>query len=76
MTPEGEALIADLFPRFNAEESFVVSWLTQQEQNCLASALRSIHGLLDAEGEARREAMRTARQRPAGLDGLPVAHDR
>jgi DNA-binding MarR family transcriptional regulator len=68
LTPEGEALIADLFPRFNAEESFVVSRLSDREQECLTSALRSIHGLLDAEGEARREATRTANQR-GGLSG-------
>jgi MarR family transcriptional regulator, organic hydroperoxide resistance regulator len=56
LTPEGESLIADLFPRFNAEERFIVSRLSPDQQDDLAGKLRTIHGLLDAEGEARRAA--------------------
>ena len=56
LTAEGSALIEDLFPRFNAEERFIVSRLSPAEQDDLASKLRVIHGLLDAEGEDRRAA--------------------
>ena len=73
LTPDGEALIAGLFPRFNAEESFVVSRLSLQEQECLTSALRSIHGLLDAEGEARRQAARKLSRSAVGQDTPPRA---
>ena len=58
LTREGAALIEELFPRFNAEESFVVSGLTAEAQASAADALRSIHGLLDAEGESRRRSQR------------------
>jgi len=56
LTPTGEKLIEELFPRFNAEESFVVSGLSPGDQARLADALRTVHALLDAEGEARRTA--------------------
>ena len=58
LTAEGSALIEDLFPRFNAEERFIVSRLSPEEQDDLADKLRTIHGLLDAEGEDRRDAGR------------------
>lgn len=61
LTPDGESLIEDLFPRFNAEESFVVSRLSPAAQEQLADALRTIHELLDTEGEARRESVRDGR---------------
>jgi len=52
LTPGGEALVESLFPRFNAEESFMVSRLSLRQQEDLADALRSIHGLLDAQEAA------------------------
>lgn len=58
LTPHGEALIEELFPRFNAEETFVVSRLSPRAQEALAEALRTIHALLDDEGEGRRESAR------------------
>lgn len=61
LTPAGEALIDDLFPRFNAEESFIVSRLSAGQQDDLADILRTIHGVLDTEGEDRREAVRAKR---------------
>lgn len=61
LTAAGEALIGDLAPRFNAEESFIVSRLSPRKQDDLAGLLRTIQGLLDAEGEARRAAVRAAR---------------
>jgi len=62
LAPEGDALMTDLFPRFNAEESFVVSRLSRRQQEDPAAALRSIHGLLDAAGEERRAAVWTSSQ--------------
>lgn len=53
-TAEAEVLMTELFPRFNAEESFVVSTLGDDARKRLASALRSIAHHLDTEGEARR----------------------
>jgi MarR family transcriptional regulator, organic hydroperoxide resistance regulator len=42
LTPEGERKIADLFPRFNAEERAVTSHLTAEEQDAMAAMLRSM----------------------------------
>jgi MarR family transcriptional regulator, organic hydroperoxide resistance regulator len=53
-TDAGEALMAELFPRFNAEESFIVSTLSQDARRRLAGALRSIARHLDTAGEERR----------------------
>jgi DNA-binding MarR family transcriptional regulator len=53
-TPDGDALMEELFPRFNAEESFIVSTLSEDAQRRLASALRSIARHLDTQGEQRR----------------------
>ncbi len=56
-TAKGKALMDELFPRFNAEESFVVSTLSEDAMRRLAGALRSIAGHLDTEGERRRAAI-------------------
>lgn len=56
-TAKAETLMAELFPRFNAEESFVVSALSEDARRRLASALRSIANHLDTEGELRRTAI-------------------
>jgi DNA-binding MarR family transcriptional regulator len=61
LTPDGVALIEDLFPRFNAEERFIVSGLSPQEQDDLAGRLRTIDGVLEAGGADRRAA---AQRRP------------
>jgi MarR family transcriptional regulator, organic hydroperoxide resistance regulator len=53
-TEAGEALMAELFPRFNAEESFIVSTLSEDARRRLAGALRSIARHLDTTGEERR----------------------
>jgi MarR family transcriptional regulator, organic hydroperoxide resistance regulator len=53
-TEEGEALMAELFPRFNAEESFIVSTLSEDARRRLAGALRSIARHLDTAGAERR----------------------
>jgi DNA-binding MarR family transcriptional regulator len=54
ITDEGVALMEELFPRFNAEEAFIVSTLSDDAKRRLANALRTIQELLDTEGEARR----------------------
>jgi len=42
LTAEGERKIADLFPRFNAEERAVTAHLTEEEQDAMAAMLRSM----------------------------------
>jgi MarR family transcriptional regulator, organic hydroperoxide resistance regulator len=69
LTADGTSLIEDLFPRFNAEESFIVSRLSLEEQDDLAGKLRAIHGLLDAESADRRAATRAARPAAARRRG-------
>ena len=55
ITDQGMAVLDGLFPRFNAEESFVVSSLSEDAKRRLASALRTIQDLLDTEGPAWRD---------------------
>ncbi|HYJ61347.1 MAG TPA: MarR family transcriptional regulator [Actinomycetota bacterium] len=47
LTDEGETKIAELFPRFNAAESALVSGLRDQEQERLASMLRMLVRSID-----------------------------
>jgi MarR family transcriptional regulator, organic hydroperoxide resistance regulator len=42
LTREGERKIADLFPRFNAEERALTAHLSADEQDAMASMLRSM----------------------------------
>ena len=49
LTEDGEHKIAELFPRFNAEEAAVTSHLSPEQQEALAGMLRSM--LMTAEGE-------------------------
>jgi MarR family transcriptional regulator, organic hydroperoxide resistance regulator len=42
LTAEGEHKIAELFPRFNAEEREVTAHLSPEEQDAMASMLRSL----------------------------------
>jgi DNA-binding MarR family transcriptional regulator len=48
LTAEGERKIADLFPRFNAEERSLTAGLSTDEQDAIASMLRSLVRSLDA----------------------------
>jgi DNA-binding MarR family transcriptional regulator len=48
LTPAGERTIADLFPRFNAEETAVASPLTAEQQDAIAAMLRSMSRIDDA----------------------------
>jgi hypothetical protein len=61
-TEAGEALMAELFPRFNAEESFIVSTLSEDTRRRLAGALRSIARHLDAAGAQRRTTIAASAQ--------------
>jgi MarR family transcriptional regulator, 2-MHQ and catechol-resistance regulon repressor len=50
LTPVGEALIEDVFPRFNAGESALVRGLDEQERQTLAALLRKL--VTDVRGGA------------------------
>lgn len=50
LTERGRGKIEELFPRFNAEETAVTSHLSPQQQESMASMLRSM--LRTAEGDA------------------------
>jgi DNA-binding MarR family transcriptional regulator len=49
LTGEGERKIADLFPRFNAEERSVMADLSPEQQDAMASLLRSLLRSLDRD---------------------------
>jgi MarR family transcriptional regulator, organic hydroperoxide resistance regulator len=53
-TAAGEALMGELFPKFNAEEAFIVEPLDAETLHGLASALRSVARHLDEAGDKRR----------------------
>ncbi|MFI9046396.1 MarR family winged helix-turn-helix transcriptional regulator [Streptomyces sp. NPDC053427] len=54
LTPEGEALMTDVFPQFNAEEGFVTGPLNDDEVLRLADLLRRIVVQVETCGEERR----------------------
>jgi MarR family transcriptional regulator, organic hydroperoxide resistance regulator len=54
LTPSGKKKIEDLFPRFNAEEAKVAAALSEEEQERLASTLRTLlRGVEGGAGGAR-----------------------
>ena len=54
LTPSGRRKIEALFPRFNAEEAKVAGALSEEEQDGLASTLRTLlRGMEDGSGAAR-----------------------
>ncbi|NLU70494.1 MarR family winged helix-turn-helix transcriptional regulator [Streptomyces sp. HNM0574] len=54
LTDEGEEVMAELFPAFNAEEAFVTEALTDTENRILADLLRKIVVHTEEHGEERR----------------------
>jgi DNA-binding MarR family transcriptional regulator len=54
LTPEGEKLMEELFPAFNAEEAFVSAPLSPDQCLQLADSLRAIVSRLEEHGEQRR----------------------
>ncbi|MEE1824027.1 MarR family transcriptional regulator [Streptomyces sp. BE20] len=54
LTPAGESLMAELFPRFNQEEAFVAGALSDEECEQLAGLLRRVVGTLERDGGNRR----------------------
>ncbi|UKY50144.1 MarR family winged helix-turn-helix transcriptional regulator [Streptomyces inhibens] len=54
LTPEGERLMARVFPEFNAEEAFVTEGLSNDEALDLADLLRRIVVQVETRGEERR----------------------
>jgi MarR family transcriptional regulator, organic hydroperoxide resistance regulator len=50
LTADGERKIADLFPRFNAEERAVTANLSAEQQDSIAAMLRAMLRSLDRDG--------------------------
>ncbi|MEV0121495.1 MarR family winged helix-turn-helix transcriptional regulator [Streptomyces sp. NPDC050703] len=57
LTDEGERLMGEVFPAFNAEEAFVTEGLTDAECRTLADLLRKIVVRTEGQGEERRRAL-------------------
>lgn len=57
LTDQGEQLMAEVFPAFNAEESFVTEGLNDDECRTLADLLRKIVVRTEEDGEERRLAL-------------------
>ena len=53
LTPSGRKKIEELFPRFNAEEAKVAAALSEEEQDRLASTLRTLLRGMEVSGGAR-----------------------
>jgi DNA-binding MarR family transcriptional regulator len=53
LTGSGRTTIEHLFPRFNAEESALASHLSWEQQDALASMLRSLLRAVERNGERR-----------------------
>ncbi|WP_055699532.1 MULTISPECIES: MarR family winged helix-turn-helix transcriptional regulator [Streptomyces] len=54
LTAEGERLMGEVFPAFNAEEAFVAEGLTDEECRTLADLLRKIVLQTEEKGDDRR----------------------
>lgn len=54
LTDEGERLMGEVFPAFNAEEAFVTEGLSDEECETLADLLRRIVVRTEEEGDGRR----------------------
>ncbi|MFI6642814.1 MarR family winged helix-turn-helix transcriptional regulator [Streptomyces sp. NPDC050504] len=54
LTEKGEELMQDVFPRFNEEEAFVTSRLSDAECHGVAQALRQVVLQVEEHGEERR----------------------
>ncbi|MEU3460648.1 MarR family winged helix-turn-helix transcriptional regulator [Streptomyces sp. NPDC006733] len=54
LTDQGERLLAELFPEFNAEEAFVTGQLSDEECRRTADVLRRIVVQVETQGEERR----------------------
>ncbi|MEU6824816.1 MarR family winged helix-turn-helix transcriptional regulator [Streptomyces atriruber] len=55
LTDEGERLMGEVFPAFNAEEAFVTEGLTDAECETLADLLRKIVVRTEEKGDDRRQ---------------------
>ncbi|MGK5558477.1 MarR family winged helix-turn-helix transcriptional regulator [Actinomadura kijaniata] len=69
LTGKGEELMRELFPRFNAEEAFVVERLSGADNARLAETLRSVIEHLEERGEERRAALHAASPPPPRRSG-------
>lgn len=50
-TPDGQALMADIYPRFNAEEARATAALTAEQKLALADALRTMLRTIESPGD-------------------------
>ncbi|MFI5659983.1 MarR family winged helix-turn-helix transcriptional regulator [Streptomyces sp. NPDC051684] len=57
LTDTGEAMMTELFPRFNDEEAFVAGQLDDDECRLVADALRRVVMQVEQHGEERRLAL-------------------
>ncbi|WP_409236186.1 MarR family winged helix-turn-helix transcriptional regulator [Streptomyces sp. PA5.6] len=57
LTDEGERLMGEVFPAFNAEEAFVTEGLTDEECETLADLLRKIVVRTEEKGDDRRQTL-------------------
>lgn len=77
LTPEGDRLMTRLFPRFNAEESFVVQPLSSRQRAGLAQSLRTITSHVENVGNDRQADVRAtaaaATRRRKKATGQPTA---
>ncbi len=69
LTGSGEELMAELYPRFNAEEAFVVAPLDDAEAQALADLLGRVVAHLDAQGGQRRSDLRGGHPLPPRRSG-------
>ena len=58
LTAAGKRLMTRLFPRFNAEEAFVVQPLTPRQRAALADSLRTITTHVESAGDDRQAGVR------------------
>ncbi|MEU1185364.1 MarR family transcriptional regulator [Streptomyces sp. NPDC005820] len=69
LTPEGERLMEELFPAFNAEEAFVSGSLSPEQCLQLADSLRAIVSRLEEHGEKRRRELLDGENLPPRRSG-------
>ncbi|MEV4006284.1 MarR family winged helix-turn-helix transcriptional regulator [Actinomadura sp. NPDC049753] len=69
LTAEGQELMREMFPAFNAEEAFVVEGLSGEENRALGGTLRSVVEHLEEAGEERRAALREQSPPPPRRSG-------
>ncbi|MFG3257341.1 MarR family winged helix-turn-helix transcriptional regulator [Streptomyces sp. NPDC048172] len=75
LTPEGERLMREVFPAFNAEEAFVTEGLTNRQCRTLADLLRGIVVHTERHGEERRTGLLDGAEPRPRRSGRRAARD-